>query len=256
MRRLLSRFLGTAEDAGARGFVFASLARDERIARAAPGEVVRNETSGPPWIVVDHAIQSVIAAGWPGKLWEVEILEAASDQPRGDAGYARAVAVRVVRELPGAILFGEHGGDVLRVIDRAASIDAAEATALGGRSTALAREAYSRAWNAWLAKVEPGSVHRGGDHSDTLAVFAGGKRSPIGVGFTVLRDVLTRRAREVAGDAAFTTGEDGEVCLTGPWASASEALLHAAMAFGAPELIPDADRRALLEAWEHCFGRG
>lgn len=239
----------------ARGFVFAaSFARDGEVASASPGQEIRNETAGPPWIVVAHALASVLGAGWPGRLWEVEVLEAAADQPREGAGYTRAVAVKVLREVPVSVLFGERGEDVLRVIDRAASVTADEATALAARTTEAAGGAYSRAWNAWLARVEPASVHRGGDHADTLAVFAGGLRSPIGIGPTVLHDVLARRARDVAGGAAYEVDDEGEKHLTGPWAGALAALLHAAMALGAPELVSDADRRMLLDAWEHGFG--
>jgi hypothetical protein len=162
--------------------------------------------------------------------------------------------VRVLHQIPVATLFGPHGDDVLRVIGKARSIDVDDAVALGARSTPLAREAYSRAWNAWLAKVEPGSIHLGTVHDDTLAVHAGGTRSPIGGGFTVLHSVLRDRARDVAGDAAFITDEDDETCLAEPWSTASSALLHAAMAFGAPELVSAADRHLLLEAWDHCFG--
>ncbi|HEU4451506.1 MAG TPA: hypothetical protein VFR81_00560 [Longimicrobium sp.] len=235
--------------------VFASLARDERLAGAVPGQVVRNESSGPPWIVVDHSVESVVAAGWPGKLWEVELLEAAPEQPREGAGYTRAVAVRVRRELPVSVLFGAHGEDVVRVIAKAASIEDEEVRELASRSGQAARDAYSRAWNAWLAKVEPASFHRGADHLDTLAISAGGTRSPIGAGFLVLSGVFTTRARAVAGESAFETDEEGESCLAGPWGSAMDGLLGAAMALGAPELVAGPDRRILLDAWEHSFGR-
>lgn len=247
-----ARWFGRSADASV-GLVFASLARDERLAGAVPGQVVRNESSGPPWIVVDHSVESVVAAGWPGKLWEVEVLEAAPEQPREGAGYTRAVAVRVRRELPVSVLFGAHGEDVVRVIAKAASVEEDEARKLASRSGEAAREAYSRAWNAWLAKVAPASYHRGAEHPDTLAVSAGGTRSPIGAGFLVLSAVFTARA--VAGDAAFETGEEGESCLTDPWGSAMDGLLGAAMALGAPELVGGPDRRVLLDAWEHSFGR-
>jgi hypothetical protein len=251
----LSRLFGREVTHGT-GLVFASLAGDERLAGAVPGQVIRNDGSGPPWIVVDHSIDSVVAARWPGKLWEVEVLEAAPEQPREGAGYTRAVAVRVLRELPVSVLFGDHGEEVLRVITKAASIDAGEVEALAARSGEAARKAYSHAWNAWLEKVEPGSYHRGADHSDTLAVHAAGTRSPIGAGFLVLCAVFGDRARDVGGERAFTTDAEGETCITGPWGSARDALLDAAMALGAPELTSGADRRILLEAWEGCFGRG
>lgn len=250
MAGFLSRLLRGATAKGAvRGFVFASLADAGEWARAVPGQVIRNPSSAPPWIVVDHSIQSVVAARWPGRLWEVEILQKAPDQPRVGAGYTRAVAVRVGQERPVSILFGPRGDGVLRVVERASSVRLSEVAELAARWSPDAREAYSRAWNRWIARVDPRSIHRGADHGNTLAVFAGGTRSPIGIGFTVLHDVFARRARELAGDDAFVTDDEGDVCLADPWAKAANVLLHAAMALGAPDLVPEPDRAALLGAW-------
>lgn len=243
--RLLDR--GAAKG-GTRGFTFVSLAEGGEWARAAPGQVIRNPSPAPPWIVVAHTKDEVLGAGWPGKLWEVEILEEAPEQPREGSGYTRAVAVRVRDEVPVATLF-PNGRDVLRVIEQAASLQAEDVSELAVHASDEAAEAYSRAWNTWLVKVDPGSIHHGSDHRDTLAVFAGRRSSPVGVAFTVLHQVLNRRAHEIAGDAAFEENEEGERWFTGPWAGASQALLCAVMALGAPELMPDADRRLLMQAW-------
>ena len=59
----------------------------------------------------------------------------------------------------------------------------------------------------------------------------------------------------IAGDAAFVTGEDGEKTFANPWNGALQSFLQPAMALGAPELLSEADRAILLEAWNHCFGR-
>lgn len=245
--RFISRLLDTgAAKARVRGFTFVSLAERGEWARAAPGQVIRNPSPAPPWIVVAQTKDKVLGVGWPGKLWEVEILEEAPEQPREGSGYTRAVAVRVHEEVPVATLF-PNGRDVLRVIDWAASLQVDDVSELAFHAGHEAAEAYSRAWNTWLANVEPGSIHRGSDHRDTLV--AGRQRSPVGVGFTVLHDVLGRRAREIAGDTAFEENEEGERCFTAPWAGASQALLCAVMALGAPELMSDADRRLLLRAW-------
>ncbi|HEX8829963.1 MAG TPA: hypothetical protein VF705_02300, partial [Longimicrobium sp.] len=203
-----------------------------------------------PWIVVAHTTANVLGARWPGRLWEVDILEAAADQPREGAAYTRAVAVRIGGEVPVSVLFGPHGNDVLRVVEAASSLGTSEAMELARRWSPEAQAVYSRAWNTWLTRVEPGSTHRGADHGSTLAVFAGGTRSPIGIGFTLLYDVFWRRARELAGDEAFETDDEGEVCFTEPWGKAADVLLHAAMAVGAPELLSSEDRAALIRAWK------
>lgn len=240
---------GRAAEDVVHGFVWASGADAGEWAHAAPGQVIHNPGDGAPWIVVAHTVDAVLPVRWPGRLWEVEVLRMAPEQPREGASYSRAVAVRITRELPPAILFGSHGDDVVRVIDRASSLDGSEAAELAARWSEQASEAYSQAWNAWIARMAPGSIHRGADHGNTLAVFAGGTRSPLGSAFTLLHDVVGRRAREVAGEAAFVADEDGEMCLAGPWAKAAEALLHAAMALGAPDLVPEADQAVLLAAW-------
>jgi hypothetical protein len=252
MLPFLSRIFGSGVSAS--GFAYVPLSEDGPMAGAAPGHIVRNPGAGPPWIVVDHSIRSVVVARWPGKLWEVEIVRAASEQPVAAAGYTRAVAVRIVRGHPPGILFGRHGEHVVRVLEAAASIDLDQAVELGTRSTAAARDAYSRAWRRWIAKVDPGSIHLDSDHTYTLAVHAAGTLSPIGGGFTVMYTVLMERAQALAGDAAFVTGEDGEQSFANPWDGALQSFLHAAMALGAPELLSEADRAVLLEAWNHCFG--
>lgn len=253
--RFISRLLDRgAAKGGTRGFTFVSLAEGGEWARAAPGQVIRNPSPAPPWIVVAHTLDEVLGAGWPGRLWEVEILEEAPEQPREGVGYTRAVAVRVRDEVPVATLF-PNGREVLRVINWAASLQAEDAWELALRASDEAAEAYSRAWNTWLVSVAPGSIHRGSDHRDTLAVFAGRRSSPVGGAFTVLHQVLSRRAREIAGDAAFEEDEDGEQWFTGPWAGALQALLCAVMALGAPELMSEADRLLLLRAWNETAAR-
>lgn len=247
--RFISRLLDRgAAKARVRGFTFVSLAEGGEWARAAPGQVIRNPSTARPWIVVAHTLDEVLGVGWPGKLWEIEILEEAPEQPLEGAGYTRAVAVRVHDEVPVATLF-PNGHEVLRVIDWASSLEAEDVWELAFHASDEAAEAYSRAWNTWLVNVAPGSIHLGSDHRDTLVVYAARKSSPVGVAFTALYEVLSRRAREIAGDAAFEEDEDGERWFTGPWAGASQALLCAVMALGAPELTSDADRRLLLRAW-------
>jgi hypothetical protein len=255
MPAFLSRIFGggAARKAAASGFSYVPLSEDGPMARAVPGAIVRTPGAGPPWIVVDHSIQSVVVARWPGRLWEAEVVETAPEQPREGAGYTRALAVRIGRELPVAMLFGPHGEDVVRVIEAAASIEVAQAAELAARSSAPAREAFSRAWRGWLAKVAPDSIHLDSDHTSTLAVHAAGTRSPIGAGFTVLDTVLMERAHTLVGDAAFIADDDGELFPAEPWDGALQALLDAAMALGAPALASDADRAILIEAWEHCF---
>jgi len=209
------------------GFAYVADAESGPMAAAAAGAKVRNPDGGPPWIVVDHGLESIVVSKWPGKLWKVEILKAAKEQPNESANYTRAVAVRVIEELPPAVLFGPHGDAVLEVIERARSATLRHAL------HPEAREIYSRAWNRWL-----GTSHQ--DHRDTLAVSPG--RSPIGAGFTVIYSVLSSRA-------TFVVDDDGDATLTPEWAAVADAFLHAAMAVGAPELLSPSEVEILSHGY-------
>ena len=216
---------------------------------AAAGGVARNDDDGPPWIVVDHAIDSIVLSKWPGRLWKVEVVKAAPEQARADAGYTRAVAVRVIEEMPLAVLFGAHGDAVLDVIAKASAVTIEQVAALDAAADAEARAAYSRAWSRWLGEDESDDLH-----ADTLAAFSGaGGRSPIGSGFTVLHTVIAEWAHALAGEAAFVEDEEGDPMFAPEWQSAVDAFLHAAMALGAPETA-STDSRVLTAAWEAVFG--
>jgi len=219
------------------GFVFVADVEDGPMRFAAAGKTIRNADDGPSWIVVDHAIESIVVAKWPGTLWRVSVLKAAAEQPAAYAKYTRAIAVEVIDEEPVWRLFGAHGEAVCRILDRARAITLDDVAMLQVRDEA--REAYSRAWNRWL-----GDAH---DHTATLA--AGDFRSPIGAGFTVLHNLIVERARTLTDGAALTTNDEDELVLAPDWWAAGEAFLHAAMAQGAPELMSSADAELLTAAW-------
>lgn len=119
---------------------------------------------------------------------------------------------------------------------------------------AEAQEAYSAAWNRWIAREVPDSEHLGDDHRTTLGV-SGLSRSPIGGGFGLIYSTLFDRAKELVGDASFSVDDEGEISLTPVWAAASETLLHAAMALGAPDVVTAGESVALLASWnQNCCG--
>ena len=62
-----------------KGFVYTSREDKGPMAGAAPGLLVRLAGRGSPWIVVDHELASVVLARWPGRLWEVDIVDAVTD---------------------------------------------------------------------------------------------------------------------------------------------------------------------------------
>ena len=142
-----------------RGFAYAPRTEKHRLRDAAPGEVVANAERGPPWFVVDHALTTVIVTSWPGRLLAVEVPDAVTandlrraQQPglRPDAGYTRAIAVRVLEELPAWTLFGAHGDSVVEVIEAAQRLTVTTAGTLAAAIDPGAAHAYAAAWDAWL----------------------------------------------------------------------------------------------------------
>ncbi len=238
------------------------------LAGAAIGDRVRTPFPGPPWIVVDHAIETVVVARWPGRLLRVasvppageaerDALDRAAENLRADAGYTRVLAVDVLAELPPWTLFGEHGEAVADVLERASRLNMPDARDLAAARHQEADSAYSRTWQRWLDRQPNGAPYRAGDHSRLLAVPGAGRAgSPVGHGLTLTWTCVRDAARRCEGTAAFTVDAEGDETLLEPWATAASALLDAAMALGAPDLAGSADAAVLTRAWRVTGGRG
>lgn len=236
------------------GFVYVANGDTERMKDAEVGMEIENVDNAPPWIVVDHSLKSIVAAKWPGRLWKVQVVRAAPEQPNSSANYTRAVAVRVLEEVPVARLFGIHGERVCEIVAKASELQIEQVVALAeALDLGAADDAYSRAWDSWLERVDPNSSHLGESHAGTLCIFAGGTRSPIGVGLSLVYGQVVKRARALLGDSAFVTDTEGDEWLEPTWLAASSALLHAAMASGAPELLSQDDIQTLTSAWRLTF---
>ena len=72
------------------GFVYAADTESGPMTGAGIGDRVRIPFPGPPWIVVDHAIETVIAARWPGQLLRVASVPPADRAEREPVSCARA----------------------------------------------------------------------------------------------------------------------------------------------------------------------
>jgi hypothetical protein len=237
----------------AMGFVYASTGESGPMGRADTGSTIRGASSGPPWIAVSRTLDDVIVARWPGRLWRVELLEAAPSQPRQSAGHTRAIAVKVLEELSAATLFGAHGAEVSKVIQAAERLTEEDVERLRARASEAAVAAYARAWTTWITQKDPTSHFVQREHEDTLQARVAGKTSPIGHGLSIVYKTVFERARAVGGDEVVVRGED-EVWLVPRWATAADALCQAALALGAPEVMPEADRILLLSAFVEACG--
>jgi hypothetical protein len=238
-----------------KGYVYVPDEYDGVFACACPGAIIRLGERRPPWIVVDHSIESVIVARWPGKLWQVRIVDSDGvEQVSTCARYTRAIAVQVCDEIPVSRLFGEHGDVVCSVITQANHLDPILIPALANARHPDAGQAYSRAWNNWLIKLGSASESPEGDVAGTRGISGPEKGSPINHGFEVLHRAIWNRADSLVGSSAFRIDEEGERYFEPTWSSASCALLEAAMAFGAPTLSTAEDRLIQLAAWHTVFG--
>jgi hypothetical protein len=243
-----------------RGYVYAADAEAGAMAGAAPGAVARIAGRGPPWIVVDHELASIVVAKWPGRLWRVEVVDAirkaemkAHGGLRDDAPYTRAAAVKVLEEIPVASLFGARGAQVCTVIAAASELTLERAEALPGARHREAGAAQTRVWRRWLSENRVADRYAD-DLDGTLAISD--KRSPVGAGLSVISSQTGRRAEAIAGRAVWIQdpADDEGVWLGEPWLTASLSLLDAALCFGAPEFVADDDRRVLAKAWRDVIG--
>jgi hypothetical protein len=244
----------------AEGFIYVAdehVEGDELMKLAREGEVVRIEGRGPPWIVVHHALETITISKWPGRLWRVRIIEAATtrDQskvgtPLADAGYTRSISVRILNEISPDALFGPRGSDVAAVLKKASQLDRSVAKALASSQHPDASRAYDRVWRAWL---KDRGLHDDQDLDGTVQ-FAGKtlSGSPINKGLLVLHYIVFKRARALDGTAVIQTDGEDET-LAPPWNGAASALGDAALAFGAPELATDSEKAVLLQAWRLTF---
>jgi hypothetical protein len=242
------------------GFVYVPNVDIGPMALAEAGRTVRIPGRGPPWIAVDHEVSSVLVPRWPGRLWAVEIVDAVTEQDgaprlRADAGYTRAAAVKILHAVPVETLFGAHGAQVCAVIEAAAELTLARATRLGELRHRDAGDAQTRVWRHWLVR-ENIPLERYNDLDGTLAIGASKAGSPIGKAPRVIHNLVGRRAETLAGPSVWLKDEaDPEgAWLAEPWCTASTALLDAALAFGAPDLVDRQDYEILAAAWRGAIG--
>jgi hypothetical protein len=239
-----------------KGYVYVSAEDGGPMAVAKTGATIRAAKRGPPWIVVDHELSSVIVAKWPGRLWSVEVTDpvTAKDQaavggpPISSAQYTRAVGVQIAEELPASMLFGPHGDAVSTVIDAARTLNAEQAAKLSAARHPDAGRAYDRIWRAWLRDRGLQDADAEDSLDGTLATGGVRPASPINSGLSVLHNELFRRAKALSGDAATETDGD-DIWLVDPWHGACAALLDVALASGAPELVGSTDGEILAFAW-------
>lgn len=246
------------------GFVYVPEESKEAMKQASKGARVSLSDGKPPFIVVDHCLESIVVAQWPGRLWRVRILEAltkAEEQAAGvapliaGATYTRAIEVEVLEEVPLARLFGNCGQAVCAIISQAGQMQIEQVYSLAAARHPAAGATYARLWKNWLASISHVTSTEPPDDVATVSVFVGpGRpRSPVNEGFSVLYQEMISRAESVSGAAAFIEEEEDRY-LEPNWSAATKALLDAAMAYGASQLCSQEDCTILTQAWLSVIG--
>ena len=227
------------------GFVYVSDAESGPMSSAAAGVRVGNFDDRPPWIVVDHDLATPILAKWPGRLWQVRILQRVPQQPQTYAAYTRATAVEVIQELPLAALFEHDGAAVVDFLCSIRNLSAEARMTLSESRDEDAARVHCEVWDRWISQVDPESPFLGGDHGGIIAVGAKSPRSPVGNATSVLHSEVRRRARAIDGDRAFVVHEEEE-SLDPHWIRVAGHLHHALFAIGCPDLLLSPSERLTL----------
>jgi len=245
-----------------RGYIYSSLKDDKRFSGVKEGSIIQNIDNTPPWIVVDHLLENVLITQWPGKLFEVEIINLSKEKylNKGlvkDVSYTRTLGVQIIRELSVDNLFGLNGNSISQIIDVTRNISQEEVTYLSNYNIDEAREIYSQAWKKWIRLTGESSPYLEEDHFDTLEILNQNQKnsSPINHGLSIIASHINLRAKEVLGENAVTIDEDGEVNLNSLWAEACERLLHAGMSFESNDLLSPTEKEILLLPWRKVFGK-
>jgi hypothetical protein len=178
--------------------------------------------------------------------------------------------------MPITTLFGVHGTKVRAMIDAAGEFTLERATQLSGARHPQAGQAYTRVWHSWLARERPDFLQANRELRQIRGVAPCSKRpiwapgaeldgtlnagplsaSPVAQGLGLVSGEAARRAEALIGKSVWSDDPDDPegALLAEPWPLAIRALLDAALAFGAPEFVSEADRAILLKAWREVIG--
>jgi len=210
------------------------------------------------WIVANFTLQSITVAKWPGRLYEVEVLDfVTNEQARklGKSGltkratYKRALKVEVLKELPLHLLFGDLGENVKEVIDSIPFLEEAHVAVLNNISLEKAEKLYSKIWNKWLKKHDPDSYHIGNTHYNSMAIYTSAGSSPIHKAFFIISSQINKKAKDLLGEDAYYKDEENEMCLDPAWSNAKLAFFYGAMAVGTDGYLTEKEKEILKEPW-------
>lgn len=223
------------------GYIFATI-EDIEFANAEVGDHIVKADKTPPFFVVDHFIHKKILTHWPGKLYKVEILNENDDDEKEinkglqeNRWYTRTFGVKIIEELPQALLFGQNGEDICKIVDIATNITADEAALLSKYPIGNNGKLYSKVWNLWADLTDKDYINKSSNWDGTLAAYPKDQKfiSPISHATSLVYNLCYKRAKALEGDAAIDIDDEGEISLKPKWSITCNHLLNAAMSYEA-----------------------
>lgn len=238
------------------GFIYVPDSNQGHFKHANVGQTIKTEKKGPPWIVVDHSLESVVIAKWPGTLWLAEVKDEAKNTGLLEyAKYTRANAVKIINKLPLEILFGDFGGSILKIIESAKSIDTEIVKKLANVFSPESLELYSKGWNIFGGTKNDLPPFYGRDHQNTIAMPGNKGCSPINSAFKIIYSQVFDRANELTGGKVLLTDDEGCLLLDDEWSKACNSYLCAAMAVAYQEKFTENEIAVLSKGWAIVYGK-
>ncbi len=242
------------------GYVYASKDENELFGNAKVGDAIIKKDKKPPFIVVDHSLDTKIITQWPGKLFKVEVINPSRGKRinKGlvkDVWYTRTFGVKILEEIEIKELFGDNGRKVEQIINLTRNITEDKVLELSKFEKGMNSELFTKAWRNWIMIYDANHPFVNDDHLDTIKLAPKNHRysSPIKEGLSIISSQFDIRARELVGDSAFGVDEDGEIYLKPIWAKAVEKILHAGMSYASDNILTESERYKLRAPFKEVF---
>ena len=243
------------------GYVYASNQDNELFRNAKTGDLIVKKDKTPPYIVVDHSLDTLLITRWPGKLFKVEVIDPSKEKGINEGlvkgvSYTRTFGVEIIEEVPPGELFGPNGKKIEQIVDLTRNITEEQVFELSKDDKASSRDLYAKAWRNWIMLYDKNHPYLNGNHHHTLLFSPKNERysSPIKIGLSLIYSQFDIRAKELVGDQAFGYDEEGEIYLQPIWALAVEKALQAGMSYASDDVLTELERETLRTPFNKVFG--